>query len=146
MKNEEMVRERLRILPRCYERNHKRVTCRVANKVGILCAIKTGIVGNSQKVGIMDFSLWNWLRQGMPGRQRDPTCRLPGFWQRSGCVPAEPYPPQKRVKLHAKACKRQQKLSTKARFSNFDRTVLASFDRTTTVFFRSDEVLARIFA
>jgi len=31
------------------------------------------------------------------GRQGRPTCRLSGFSRRSGCVPAEPYPPLKQT-------------------------------------------------
>jgi hypothetical protein len=45
----------------------KKANCRVANKVGILCAIKVGIVRNSQELRKTDFSLWNWLRQGHAG-------------------------------------------------------------------------------
>jgi hypothetical protein len=43
----------------------------------------------------VDFSLGTDTGRGMPGRQRGPTCRLPDFRRRSGCVPAEPYPPLK---------------------------------------------------
>lgn len=31
----------------------------------------------------------------MPGWQASPTCRLQAFRRRSGCIPAEPYPPLK---------------------------------------------------
>ena len=41
--------------------------------------------------------------RGKPGGAvPSPTCRLSGFRRRSGCVPAEPYPPLKHVKLRAK--------------------------------------------
>jgi hypothetical protein len=108
--------------------------CRVANKVGILRAIKTGIVGDTQNVRKDGFFALELAPAGHAGPPTRRDCRLPGFWRRSGCLPAEPYLPLKRDKLHAKACKRQQKLSIKAHFSNFDRTDLSNFDRTTTHF------------
>ena len=33
----------------------------------------------------------------------DPTCRMPDFRQRSGCVPAEPYPPLKQQRAYETA-------------------------------------------
>jgi len=66
----------------------------------------------------------------MPGRVNSPACRLPDFRRRSGCVPAEPYPPLKRPRI----------LQTKnlltigpEHYSAFVRTDLSGFDRTTTV-------------
>ena len=65
----------------------------------------------------------------MPGRVNSPACRLPDFRRRSGCVPAEPYPPLKRPRI----------LQTKnlltigpEHYSAFVRTDLSGFDRTTT--------------
>jgi hypothetical protein len=44
----------------------------------------------------VDFSLCGLKRQGHAGLDRaSPTCRLQAFSRRSGCVPAEPYPPLK---------------------------------------------------
>jgi hypothetical protein len=51
----------------------------------------------------MDLSLWSRYRQGLASRaglgSPDPTCRLSGSRRRSGCVPAEPYPPLERGEL-----------------------------------------------
>ena len=56
-------------------------------------------------------------------------CRLPGFRRRSGCVPAEPYPPLKQpMRLQNKS-----PLAIGAElYSTFARTDLSSFARTTT--------------
>ena len=58
-----------------------------------------------------------------------PACRLPDFSRRSGCVPAEPYPPLKRPRILL-----IKKLLTMGseHYSGFDRTDLSGFDRTTT--------------
>ena len=43
-----------------------------------------------------DLTLWSLKRQGHAGlSEPSPTCRLQGFSRRSGCIPAEPYPPLK---------------------------------------------------
>jgi len=65
----------------------------------------------------------------MPGRRTSPTCRLQAFRRRSGCVPAEPYPPLKRPRiLQIKTI-----LTTgPEHYSPFDRTGLSPFDRTAT--------------
>ena len=42
-------------------------------------------------------------RASRAGAEASPTCRLSGFRQRSGCVPAEPYPPLKQGKTTATA-------------------------------------------
>ena len=59
----------------------------------------------------------------------DPACRLPDFRRRSGCVPAEPYPP----------LKQPWRLSARLRlargpvlYSTFARTALSTFVRPTT--------------
>lgn len=50
----------------------------------------------------LDFSHYGGYRQGHagPGLLRsDPTCRLSGSRRRSGCIPAEPYPPLEHQKI-----------------------------------------------
>ena len=42
-------------------------------------------------------------RASRAGAEAGPTCRLSGFRRRSGCVPAEPYPPLKQGKTTATA-------------------------------------------
>jgi len=42
-------------------------------------------------------------RASRAGAEASPTCRLSGFRRRSGCVPAEPYPPLKHGKTTATA-------------------------------------------
>ena len=70
-----------------------------------------------------------------------PTCRLSVFRRRSGCVPAEPYPPLKPPQLRATLSCEQQKPPPEHHFSSFDRTVPSSFDRTTTAFIAKDATL-----
>ena len=70
-------------------------------------------------------------RAALDGR---PTCRVSGFRRRSGCVPAEPYPPLKHRHVRATLARWQQEAPPNHQYSNFDRTDLSSFDRTTTVF------------
>jgi hypothetical protein len=61
-----------------------------------------------------------------------PTCRVSDFRRRSGCVPAEPYPPLK----HPGGCRvgapKQRQTYEPDHYSPFDRTALSPFDRTTT--------------
>lgn len=44
---------------------------------------------------IFRFEADTGRRLAGPAAKTSPTCRLPGFRRRSGCVPAEPYPPLK---------------------------------------------------
>ncbi len=54
---------------------------------------------------------------------------MSGFRRRSGCVPAEPYPPLKqRVRLENFA----HLAIAPDHYSGFDRTAVSGFDRTTT--------------
>jgi hypothetical protein len=62
----------------------------------------------------------------------DLTGRLSGFRRRSGCVPAEPYPPLKQREFRSQPDRPQQEAGRYPKNSNFDRTDLSSFDRTTT--------------
>ena len=83
--------------------------------------------------GRRDLSLWDLHRQGLAGPLLGgPTCRLQGFWRRSGCVPAEPYPPQKQADLVCQQPVGATKTLLARRYSPFDRTVGSPFDRTTT--------------
>jgi hypothetical protein len=68
--------------------------------------------------------------RGMPGhRESSPACRLPDFRRRSGCVPAEPYPPLKQpTKLQSKL---RLAIGPK-HYSTFVRTAPSTFVRTTT--------------
>jgi len=86
--------------------------------------------------GGMDLSLFLLMPAGASraGLAADPTCRLSAFRRRSGCVPAEPYPPLKRQNLRAKKQAQQGKRAGEAHFSSFVRTALSSFVRTTTGF------------
>src|ERR1035441_7463823 len=67
---------------------------------------------------------------GLPRRvERGPACRLPDFSRRSGCVPAEPYPPLKQpVRLYPFA----PMTRGSKHYSTFVRTDLSTFVRTTT--------------
>jgi hypothetical protein len=72
----------------------------------------------------------------MPGRRESgPACRLPDFRRRSGCVPAEPYPPLKQpMRLHT--IRRMTRCPK--HYSTFDRTALSTFARTTTAIMRGE--------
>ena len=59
-------------------------------------------------------------------------CRLSGFRRRSGCVPAEPYPPLKQRDIERRHGSPSSKRPTLPPISNFDRTDHSSFVRTTT--------------
>jgi hypothetical protein len=60
---------------------------------------------------------------------RHRACRRSGFRRRSGCVPAEPYPP---LKQPARLQKSIRLAMAPKHYSGFDRTRLSGFDRTTT--------------
>ena len=64
-----------------------------------------------------------------PRRGRSPACRLPDFRRRSGCVPAEPYPPLKQPEILYPAT---SLTSGPMHYSAFARTDLFGFARTTT--------------
>src|ERR1017187_5067165 len=68
----------------------------------------------------------------MPGcRESSPACRLPDFRRRSGCVPAEPYPPLKQPT----SLQNKLRLAIGPKhYSTFVRTALSTFVRTTTFF------------
>ena len=59
-----------------------------------------------------------------PGRHGGdgPTCRLSGFTRRSGCVPAEPYPPLKRIQIASAAARCQTQTQGLPHYSGFART------------------------
>jgi len=62
----------------------------------------------------------------------DPAGRLSDFSRRSGCVPAEPYPPLKQpMSLQIKTILAMGP----PHYSTFDRTATSTFDRTTTANF-----------
>jgi hypothetical protein len=58
-----------------------------------------------------------------------PTCRLQAFRRRSGCVPAEPYPPLKQCNFTPNPRIEQRKSPKAMQYSTFDRT-LSGFART----------------
>src|ERR1039458_2335808 len=65
-----------------------------------------------------------------PRRGRSPACRLPDFRRRSGCVPAEPYPPLKQPT----SLQNKLRLAIGPKhYSTFVRTALSTFVRTTIV-------------
>jgi hypothetical protein len=61
--------------------------------------------------------------------KRHRACRMSGFRRRSGCVPAEPYPP---LKQPARLQKSLRLAMAPEHYSGFDRTGVSGFDRTTT--------------
>ena len=67
-----------------------------------------------------------------PRQKRSPACRSSGFRRRSGCVPAEPYPPLKR--RHCAPHRHHPSSRTAASPSSFQfcSHSLSNFDRTTT--------------
>ena len=73
--------------------------------------------------------------RGMPGPPDDGrACRLPDFRRRSGCVPAEPYPPLKQPRrIHIK----KSLTMDPKHYSAFGRTNLSGFVRTTTAISRN---------
>ena len=61
----------------------------------------------------MSFSLWPWLAEGHPiqrksrsGVNAEPgdACRNPRTIRRSGCAPAEPYPPNRNFRVTSVFC------------------------------------------
>lgn len=77
----------------------------------------------------------------MPARARraalqagadSPTGRVSGRCRRSGCVPAEPYPPHRQGVRCIDSLRAPAPFFPIHNFSGFDRTVLSGFDRTTT--------------
>jgi hypothetical protein len=101
--------------------------CRVANKVALLRAIKTGIVGDTQnlrKDGFFALELAPEGHAGPPTRPDLPFARLLAALRlrpRRALSSAEARQASCQS-LQAATETRQQKLSTKAHFSNFDRT------------------------
>ena len=81
----------------------------------------------SEKDGFFAFEL---APAGLAGPPKgSPARRLPDFDRRSGCVPAEPYPPPKQPRI----IQIKNALATGAKhYSTFDRTDPSGFDRTTT--------------
>src|ERR1017187_732873 len=72
-----------------------------------------------------------------PRRGRSPACRLPDFRRRSGCVPAEPYPPLKQPEILSVIA---SLTSGPTHYSPFARTDLYPFARTTTAKNDPDEL------
>src|ERR1019366_3067806 len=66
-----------------------------------------------------------------------PACRLPDFRRRSGCVPAEPYPPLKQPEILSVIA---SLTSGPTHYSPFARTDLYPFARTTTAKNDPDEL------
>jgi hypothetical protein len=62
---------------------------------------------NPQPRSTMDFIAWKLIPAGIPPQAKggrtaqkgSPPRRIPAFRRRSGCIPAEPYPPLKREEL-----------------------------------------------
>ena len=79
---------------------------------------------------MLDLSQSSLKRQGMPGgRSSPPGCRLQASRRRSGCIPAEPYPPLERPEnsLSASPNNGPQQKSGFARASGFENYKVSGF-------------------